>query len=97
MNYTTIEPPARYVHPPTVPVIEHVLEYGPLQFWCSMFPGPNHLQVFKDKTRHFNGCSAFLPIDGEKTCFVWYLPGDTAARRHELAHCNGWPGNHPTK
>ena len=87
-------PPQEYDHVPAVPVIEQVLDYRPLQVWCSMFPGPAHLAFVKDKTHYFGGCSAFLPVDGVKTCFVWYLPGNESALRHERGHCNGWGQDH---
>jgi hypothetical protein len=47
--------------------------------------------------RHTAGCS----VRSERECLIIYISapykGDTPAqvRRHELAHCNGWPANHP--
>jgi hypothetical protein len=91
MPTTPILPPPQYDYKPQIPVIEQVLKYDDLQVICGMksltplLPG-----------QFYSGCSAvWLVKDGVKTCFVWRRPNDNYTRRHELAHCNGWPVNHP--
>ena len=49
----------------------------------------------------FDGCAGFVQLqDGSRACFI-VLPDQDApdpiidhSRRHELAHCNGWPADH---
>jgi hypothetical protein len=42
------------------------------------------------------GC-ALLPPHGGKPCLVLvtHTWDDARLLRHEIAHCNGWPANHP--
>jgi hypothetical protein len=50
-----------------------------------------------------DGCSGYVTLqDGSRGCFIAIpadgpdpIPGDY--RRHEIAHCNGWPANHLDK
>ena len=50
-----------------------------------------------------DGCAGYVTMsDGTKACFI-VLPTDgpdpdlDRYRRHETAHCNGWPANHLDK
>jgi hypothetical protein len=46
-----------------------------------------------------DACAGFVTLqDGSKGCFI-AIPTDgfdsvDAYRRHEIAHCNGWPASH---
>ena len=51
------------------------------------------------------GCARkFTHPTGERRCYIYIMPDSylkqfavtyDAVRRHEIAHCNGWPGSHP--
>jgi hypothetical protein len=84
-------PPAGYDHQPAVQVEDHVLTSDVVNRicwekkttgWDGRPPPPSY---------HFAGCSHL--VGGR--CEVWRID-DGMVRRHEYAHCNGWPGNHPT-
>ena len=53
------------------------------------------------------GCSVRFMLNNRPRCYI-YIAADSylkkykeygitaeAVRRHEIAHCNGWPGHHP--
>jgi hypothetical protein len=97
-------PPAQYDHPPQIPVIEKVLPWTEVQKLCAIPARRFHPELMNGSSLRFsvNGCE----VDG----IVWdnvarkLVPGkgcviiridDEATRRHELAHCNGWPKDHP--
>lgn len=80
-----LEPPARYNHPYHGPVDERVMPVAEVRTLCTSVgaSGP------------FVACA--WVSDG--VCHI-VLPNDERApvstyRRHEIAHCNGWPENHP--
>src|SRR5262249_61021550 len=80
-----LEPPAQYDHPYNGQVVERVVPAAEVRSLC-MSMGANH-----------GGVACSLHSNG--TCYI-VLPSDEAApvatfRRHEIAHCNGWPANHP--
>jgi hypothetical protein len=60
---------------------------------------------FGEMSPHMLGCSYHYTRAGVNHC-VMYLATDQwikynrvsigAVRRHEIGHCNGWPGDHPT-
>jgi len=88
-----IAPPERYDHPyRDGPVIEKRLTVAEAQKLCAAIGvGPA------------DGCAGYVTMsDGTKACFV-VLPVDGPDpnldnyRRHEIAHCNGWPANHLDK
>lgn len=86
----TIVPPPQYDHPPQVPVIEHVLKFGELARYCD--PPPPGLATYGCAHPRKDKCDIFL-LEPR-----FYLAGKAqfdATRRHELAHCNGWPADHP--
>jgi len=81
-------PPERYDHPYNGVVIERVLPLDEVRKLCVYIGvGPA------------DGCSGYVTLqDGAQACFV-VLPTDgfdniDNYRRHEIAHCNGWPANH---
>ena len=81
-------PPAQYDHPPSMPVIERVLPWNELQRVCR---GVIEREKFTTATGYGAwGCSV---VKAGKCCVARIdVPG---VRRHELAHCNGWPRDHP--
>jgi hypothetical protein len=79
------EPPAQYNHPYDGRVVERVMPVAEARALCTS-QGASPKAV---------ACS--WVSDG--TCYL-VLPSDEQApvstyRRHETAHCNGWPSNHP--
>jgi hypothetical protein len=81
-----LEPPAKYNHPYHGPVEERVMPVAEVRALCTSVgaSGP------------FVACA--WVSDG--VCHI-VLPNDEPApvstyRRHEIAHCNGWPADHPT-
>jgi hypothetical protein len=80
-----LEPPAQYNHPYAGPVVERVMPLAEVRALCTS-QGASPRSV---------ACS--WVNDG--TCYM-VLPSDEQApvstyRRHETAHCNGWPASHP--
>jgi hypothetical protein len=80
-----LEPPARYDHPYKGHVVERVVPAAEVPSLCM----PTGADPF--------GAACSLESNG--TCYI-VLPSDGRApvstfRRHEIAHCNGWPANHP--
>jgi hypothetical protein len=59
--------------------IQHVCRDTPNAIACSF-------RTYDDKTGETLSCRIMLGPD------VW---DDERALRHEMAHCNGWPGTHP--
>lgn len=80
-------PPARYDHPAkNVTVIEH--SAGKVNSLCRVLSG------YRGKGRIL-ACA--LPT--KRRCVILFPRGTSRTGRlyrHERAHCNGWPGNHPT-
>ena len=80
-----LEPPEQYNHPYNGQVVERVMPVAEARTLC-MSMGADLLGV---------ACS----WQSDNTCYI-VLPNDEEApvatyRRHEIAHCNGWPANHP--
>lgn len=80
-----LEPPARYLHRYHGQVIEQVLPVAEVRKIC--------------RTKGLwqaDACS----WEAKGKCFI-VVPSNGPARdveaykRHELAHCNGWPASHP--
>jgi hypothetical protein len=93
MPLESVLPPPQYDFPPKMPVIERVLTHNDLQWACGQV-SPGSLSLLPGQ--YYGGCSALWRVkDGVMTCFVWRRPDDDRTRRHELAHCNGWPKEHP--
>ena len=82
-----LEPPAQYNDPYDGPVVERVIPVAEVRALCtSQGAAPR-------------GVACSWVSDG--TCHI-VLPNDEQApvstyRRHETAHCNGWPANHPRR
>src|SRR5262249_781201 len=80
-----LEPPARYNHPYDGPVDERVMSVAEVVFfftqWCPSPPG------FSSLGERDAPCHIVLPND--------YQAPVSTYRLHEIAHCNGWPANHP--
>jgi hypothetical protein len=80
-----LEPPAQYNHPYNGQVVERVVPEAEVRSLC-MAMGLDLLTV-ACSWRSNNVCHIVLPNDGQ-------APIETF-RRHEIAHCNGWPADHP--
>ena len=89
---TVLAPPPRYDHPyRDGPVIEKLLTLEETRKLCTAIG-----------VGQVDGCAAFITLlDGSKSCLVVLPSGDAPDpdvdhyRRHEIAHCNGWPADHP--
>jgi len=77
-------PPTQFDFPPAVPVIERVLGMNEVHRFCNARAGQAG-----DMGQTW-GCSW---KEGGK-CYVVRVDNESV-RRHELAHCNGWPHDHP--
>ena len=90
---TVLAPPPRYDHPyRDGPVIEKLLTLEETRKLCTSIG-----------VGQVDGCAGYVTMsDGTKACFI-VLPTDgpdpdlDRYRRHETAHCNGWPANHLDK
>jgi hypothetical protein len=80
-----LEPPAQYNHPYNGQVVERVLPETEVRSVC-MSMGLDLLTV-ACSWRSNGACYIVLPSDGQVSVSTY--------RRHEIAHCNGWPANHP--
>jgi hypothetical protein len=90
----TLLPPPQYDVPTTKPVIEYVLPWSEVQRWCTALAFRRQGDAVAQWVRRngVDGCSAVSSIDGH--CLLYRID-DALVRRHELAHCNGWPPDHP--
>jgi hypothetical protein len=89
---TKLEPPAQYDHPYDGPVDERVMPVAEVHELCTSL-GASHSSADASAP---GGVACAWVSDG--TCYI-ILPDDEQApvaiyRRHEIAHCNGWPANH---
>jgi hypothetical protein len=80
-----LEPPAQFNHPYSGPVVERVMPVAQVRALCT------------SKGGSAKGVACSWVSNG--TCYI-VLPNDEQApvstyRRHEIAHCNGWPADHP--
>jgi hypothetical protein len=80
-----LEPPAQYNHAYNGQVVERVMPETEVRSVC-MLMGLDFLTVACSWQSN-DTCYVVIPNDGQ-------APVDTY-RRHEIAHCNGWPANHP--
>jgi hypothetical protein len=84
-NLAELEPPAQYNHPYDGPVDERVMPVAEVRALCTSMGALGHLAAcawVSDGT-----CHIVLPND--------YQAPVSTYRRHETAHCNGWPADHP--
>jgi len=80
-----LEPPAQYNHAYNGQVVERVMPEAEVRSVC-MSMGTDLFAVACSWQIN-DTCYVVIPNDGQ-------APVDTY-RRHEIAHCNGWPANHP--
>lgn len=108
---TTLLPPPQYDVPPPVPVIEHVLSLDEVYricgshafLGCSIFStGGKECRVYLVRAGAFvltydhTWITAAGPFTSPAGRRGFVTPDRLAAtRRHERAHCAGWPGDHP--
>jgi hypothetical protein len=83
-------PPPQYDHPPTIPVIEHVLSVKEVTKICAEWLGPPPLPHGS-----WWGCAHRQHQNSQPVCIVYRIDNQLV-RRHELGHCNGWGPGHPT-
>ena len=82
---SVLEPPGRYNYPYEGPVVEYVMTLVNVRQLCA--------------SRGAFGLIAACSFVDDGTCYM-VLPSDgqtsvATYRRHETAHCNGWPADHP--
>jgi hypothetical protein len=75
-------PPKRFDHPFNGKLVEHSGNLRQVQMWCATIYGEPFPYLVE-------GCA--LPMG--KRCEIVYTR--KKVRRHEIAHCNGWPPHHP--
>ena len=80
-----LEPPTRYDHPYNGRVVERVVPKAEVPSLC--MPMGADLLAAACSLEGNGTCSIVLPSDGRAPVATF--------RRHEIAHCNGWPANHP--
>jgi hypothetical protein len=79
-----LEPPPQYNYPYKGPVIEYVLPRAEARAMCRKRNAwADACSWTKD-----GKCYIVLPVGGPVKQLAPY-------RRHEIAHCNGWPASHP--
>jgi hypothetical protein len=80
-----LEPPAQYNHPYDGRVDERVMPVAEVRALCKSVgaSGPFVACAWVSD----GVCHIVLPNDGQAPVSTY--------RRHEIAHCNGWPANHP--
>lgn len=79
-----LEPPTQYNHPYNGQVIERVMPEAEVRVLCT--------------SRGASGPFVACAWVSDGACYI-VLPNDEPApvatyRRHEIAHCNGWPADH---
>ena len=89
-----LEPPSRYNHRYDGLVEERVLPVAEVRVVCDSL-GASHSSADASAP----GGTAACAWVNDDICFI-ILPDDGLApvdtyRRHEIAHCNGWPADHP--
>jgi hypothetical protein len=82
-------PPPIYDHPYDGVVVERVLPLDEARRFCAAIgvgpaDGCSGIVTMTDESKR---CLIVLPTDGPDPDIENY-------RRHELAHCNGWPADH---
>ncbi len=79
-----MEPPPHYNHPYRGPVVETVLSLAQARAMCRRRGVASDACSWVRK----GTCYIVLPKGGPVKSLAPY-------RRHEIAHCNGWPESHP--
>jgi hypothetical protein len=80
-------PPARYTSTPKMPVEDNVVSLLDVQVHCKAMGA-----ILPDSAPYLLGCQKIVAAK----CVI-YRVDDDSVKNHELAHCNGWPGNHPSE
>jgi hypothetical protein len=75
-------PPKRFDYPFKGKLVEHSGNVRQVQMWCATIYGEPFPYIVE-------GCA--LPMG--RRCEIAYTR--KKVRRHEIAHCNGWPAHHP--
>ena len=73
-------PPRQYDHPYRGRLIIVDVPFAEMQRRCG--GGPGH-------------CYGYTYGDMGGTCTIYVVSRDRYLIRHEVGHCNGWPGHHP--
>src|SRR5262249_35699836 len=81
-----LEPPARYDHPYDGSVDERVESAVEVTTLC-MSMGASPFAAACSLVDEDGTCHIILPNDGQAPVSIYY--------HHEIAHCNGWPPDHP--
>jgi hypothetical protein len=80
-----LEPPAQYDHPYNGQVVERIMPVAEVRALCTSVGASGRFVACAWVSD--GACHVVLPNDEPATVFTY--------RRHEIAHCNGWPANHP--
>lgn len=94
---TTWDPPPRYNHPYHGYLRVYKMDHDLLVEACHAFETEGNYFV----TNNQRGCS--WHSDDYSKCIVFLTnrtfmkQSPAAVLRHEIGHCNGWPGDHPDK
>jgi hypothetical protein len=98
----TQEPPARYDHPhPSLRILER--DYYDVDPICRVMFPRTRFPLATD-THRILGCAGIG--DGHRQCWIivprsgeGFVSEERRAEiiRHERAHCNGWPSDHPAE
>lgn len=86
-----LDPPIRYDHHPNMPVV--INRAANPDILCKRWT--RRYGLVYPKRHRFKACAGVIP---KPTRCLMILPdGDVPFEiiRHEYAHCNGWPANHP--
>ena len=78
-----LEPPPEYSHPYPGPVIERVLSLAEARRACARMGARGDACAWVTNGK----CYIVIPRNGPVRDLHAY-------RRHEIAHCNGWPAGH---
>jgi hypothetical protein len=81
-------PPPQYDHKPSIVVYENRVAPDQVQARCNALYGRPIVPA--------GACTRFGTSQGHRVCMI-VIPNSpymALYRRHELAHCNGWPADH---
>lgn len=85
-----IRPPLRYNHMPTIPVVLFRPSPEKVAEICAQWiPAGHDIVRGCAFITALNTCHVFIRRDIGLSHLFWY------SWHHELAHCNGWPADHP--
>ena len=90
-------PPPQYDYPYKGPLIEHVLPLAQVDAACTAMgfvrtPAQKYATIYGCQHTKDGICTIVIPQANG-----WQINDQDQAmvRRHELAHCKGWPNDHP--